>query len=95
MSGFKEVGFIYLEGHGIPPSTVDNVFRKVCTFFLVGTSLFTVTLESRVRHFSVCRLQLKYWIPAGHLKRLLIKYGPTTAGRMNSHGTTLVRTVAM
>jgi isopenicillin N synthase-like dioxygenase len=29
VNGFKEVGFIYLEGHGIPPSKVDNVFRKV------------------------------------------------------------------
>jgi isopenicillin N synthase-like dioxygenase len=30
VDGFKEVGFIYLQGHGIPSSTVDNVFRKVC-----------------------------------------------------------------
>jgi len=32
VNGFKEVGFIYLEGHGIPSSTVDGVFRKVCAF---------------------------------------------------------------
>ena len=30
VNGFKEVGFIYLEGHGIPQSTIDNVFEKVC-----------------------------------------------------------------
>jgi isopenicillin N synthase-like dioxygenase len=35
VDGFKEVGFIYLQGHGIPSSTVDNVFRKVCPFKLV------------------------------------------------------------
>ncbi|KAH9049706.1 Clavaminate synthase-like protein [Lactarius hengduanensis] len=32
VNGFKEVGFIYLEGHGIPSSTVDGVFRKVRIF---------------------------------------------------------------
>lgn len=27
---FKEVGFVYLSGHGIPDSTVKNAFAKVC-----------------------------------------------------------------
>ena len=40
MNGFKEVGFIYLNGHGIPPNTVDDVFKKVCALVsLDGTDL--------------------------------------------------------
>ncbi len=31
VSAFKEVGFVYLSGHGLPESTVQNVFRKVCS----------------------------------------------------------------
>ncbi|KAI0322455.1 hypothetical protein OF83DRAFT_1093395 [Amylostereum chailletii] len=31
--GFKEVGFIYLDGHGIPANTVDNAFKKSAEFF--------------------------------------------------------------
>ena len=30
VNGFKEVGFIYLDKHGIPDSTVKNAFEKVC-----------------------------------------------------------------
>ncbi|KAI0268183.1 Clavaminate synthase-like protein [Gloeopeniophorella convolvens] len=33
VNGFKEVGFVYLQGHGIPSSTVDNVFEKSAEFF--------------------------------------------------------------
>jgi isopenicillin N synthase-like dioxygenase len=29
VNAFKESGFIYLEGHGIPGETVDNVFNRV------------------------------------------------------------------
>lgn len=29
VTGFKEVGFIYLDKHGIPSSTVSNTFQKV------------------------------------------------------------------
>ena len=29
VSGFKEVGFIYLDKHGIPESTVKHTFQKV------------------------------------------------------------------
>lgn len=29
INGFKEVGFIYLDQHGIPDATVKNVFEKV------------------------------------------------------------------
>ncbi|KAI0307091.1 Clavaminate synthase-like protein [Multifurca ochricompacta] len=39
VSGFKEVGFIYLEGHGIPSSTVDNVFKKSAEFFHLPSSV--------------------------------------------------------
>lgn len=31
INGFKEVGFIYLDQHGIPDATVKNVFDKVST----------------------------------------------------------------
>ena len=30
VTGFKEVGFIYLDKHGIPEETVQNAFDKVC-----------------------------------------------------------------
>ncbi|KAH9045327.1 Clavaminate synthase-like protein [Lactarius pseudohatsudake] len=39
VNGFKEVGFIYLEGHGIPSSTVDGVFRKSAEFFRLPSSV--------------------------------------------------------
>lgn len=29
VNGFKEVGFVYLSGHGIPSDVVDNVYKKV------------------------------------------------------------------
>jgi len=38
VNGFKEVGFIYLKGHGISPSKVDNVFKKSADFFLLSSS---------------------------------------------------------
>ncbi|EKM59742.1 uncharacterized protein PHACADRAFT_158152 [Phanerochaete carnosa HHB-10118-sp] len=33
VSGFKEVGFIYLDKHGIPDATVKNAFAKSAEFF--------------------------------------------------------------
>ncbi|KAG8218562.1 hypothetical protein J3R82DRAFT_4203 [Butyriboletus roseoflavus] len=33
VNGFKEVGFVYLSGHGIPGDVIDNVYRKSATFF--------------------------------------------------------------
>ncbi|KAI0747319.1 hypothetical protein BC629DRAFT_1298861, partial [Irpex lacteus] len=33
VNGFKEVGFIYLDKHGIPSSTVSNAFQKSAEFF--------------------------------------------------------------
>ncbi|CCM04877.1 uncharacterized protein FIBRA_07070 [Fibroporia radiculosa] len=33
VNGFKEVGFIYLEKHGIPDSTIKHVFQKSAEFF--------------------------------------------------------------
>ncbi|KAI9447957.1 Clavaminate synthase-like protein [Lactarius indigo] len=39
VNGFKEVGFIYLEGHGIPSTTVDGVFRKSAEFFRLPSSV--------------------------------------------------------
>lgn len=45
VNGFKEVGFIYLEGHGIPSSTVDGVFRKVC-ILVMAYNLVEIALKS-------------------------------------------------
>lgn len=28
VNGFKEVGFVYLSGHGIPADVIDNVYKK-------------------------------------------------------------------
>jgi len=39
VNGFKEVGFIYLEGHGVPPSKIDNVFRKSAEFFRLSSPI--------------------------------------------------------
>ncbi|KAI0254767.1 Clavaminate synthase-like protein [Lactifluus subvellereus] len=39
VNGFKEVGFVYLEGHGIPSSTVEGVFRKSAEFFRLPSSV--------------------------------------------------------
>jgi isopenicillin N synthase-like dioxygenase len=50
VNGFKEVGFIYLEGHGIPSSTVDGVFRKV-RVFQARYSFIKITLEIECRIF--------------------------------------------
>ncbi|KAJ7490307.1 hypothetical protein B0H11DRAFT_2156573 [Mycena galericulata] len=33
VSAFKESGFIYLSGHGIPASTIENAFTKSAEFF--------------------------------------------------------------
>ncbi|KAG9315772.1 Clavaminate synthase-like protein [Chiua virens] len=33
VNGFKEVGFVYLSGHGIPQSVIDNVYNKSASFF--------------------------------------------------------------
>lgn len=40
INGFKEVGFIYLDQHGIPDATVKNVFDKVGTIGEMITSVF-------------------------------------------------------
>ncbi|KAH9965857.1 hypothetical protein BC827DRAFT_1180453 [Russula dissimulans] len=39
VDGFKEVGFIYLQDHGIPSSTVDHVFKKSAEFFRLPSSI--------------------------------------------------------
>ncbi|KAI6047504.1 hypothetical protein EDC04DRAFT_2864561 [Pisolithus marmoratus] len=33
VSAFKEVGFVYLTGHGIQPDVVENVYKKSAEFF--------------------------------------------------------------
>ncbi|KAI6035058.1 hypothetical protein F5J12DRAFT_790770 [Pisolithus orientalis] len=33
VDGFKEVGFIYLTGHGIQPDVIENVYKKSAEFF--------------------------------------------------------------
>ncbi|EEB94362.1 hypothetical protein MPER_06836, partial [Moniliophthora perniciosa FA553] len=33
VGAFKESGFIYIEGHGIPPETISNAFQKSREFF--------------------------------------------------------------
>ena len=29
VNGFKEAGFVYLSGHGIPGDVIDDVYKKV------------------------------------------------------------------
>ncbi|KAH0839850.1 hypothetical protein J3R83DRAFT_800 [Lanmaoa asiatica] len=33
VNGFKEVGFVYLSGHGIPGDVIDSVYKKSAAFF--------------------------------------------------------------
>ncbi|KAG6335108.1 hypothetical protein ID866_3977 [Astraeus odoratus] len=33
VNGFRNVGFIYLTGHGIQPETIENVYKKSADFF--------------------------------------------------------------
>lgn len=39
MSAFKDSGFIYLTGHGIPEKTVQRIFRKSAEFFRLPTDI--------------------------------------------------------
>jgi len=39
VSGFREVGFIYLDKHGIPSSTVSTAFQKSAEFFSLPTDV--------------------------------------------------------
>ena len=31
VAAFKDIGFVYLSGHGIPETTIEGVFKKVWT----------------------------------------------------------------
>jgi hypothetical protein len=46
VNGFKEVGFVYLEGHGIPPNTIDNVFKKVWALVKRDRRLTEIAFET-------------------------------------------------
>lgn len=48
VNGFKEVGFVYLDGHGIPPSTVKDVFEKVYDTRLIVLTCLMLALECPV-----------------------------------------------
>ncbi|KAH9977704.1 hypothetical protein BGW80DRAFT_1283814 [Lactifluus volemus] len=39
VNGFKEVGFIYLHGHGIPSNIVNDAFKKSADFFRLPSSV--------------------------------------------------------
>ncbi|KAF9268193.1 Clavaminate synthase-like protein [Marasmius fiardii PR-910] len=39
VDAFKESGFIYVEGHGIPAETISNVFKKSGNFFKLPTEV--------------------------------------------------------
>ncbi|KAI0053649.1 Clavaminate synthase-like protein [Auriscalpium vulgare] len=39
VNGFKEAGFIYLYGHGIPLSDIDNVYKKSAQFFALPSEV--------------------------------------------------------
>ena len=45
VTGFKEVGFIYLDKHGIPDGTVKNAFAKVNS----GTFVYRAYPDCKVR----------------------------------------------
>ncbi|KIM68908.1 hypothetical protein SCLCIDRAFT_1209126 [Scleroderma citrinum Foug A] len=39
VNGFKEVGFIYLTGHGVQPEMIENVYTKSAEFFKLPESI--------------------------------------------------------
>ncbi|KIJ69981.1 hypothetical protein HYDPIDRAFT_171907 [Hydnomerulius pinastri MD-312] len=39
VNGFKEVGFVYLTGHGIAGDTIDNVYKKSASFFSLPSEI--------------------------------------------------------
>ncbi|KAF9226668.1 Clavaminate synthase-like protein [Gyrodon lividus] len=39
VNGFKEVGFVYLTGHGISGDMIDNVYKKSAAFFSLPTEI--------------------------------------------------------
>ena len=63
MNGFKEVGFIYLENHGIPDGTVKNVFDKVSSIAmfceLVCAFIWVIRAESSSGYLWISRYALE------------------------------------
>ena len=53
VNAFKEVGFVYLSGHGIPDSTVKGAFAKVILCNDNSLSRF-LNILSRARISSIC-----------------------------------------
>lgn len=51
VNGFKNVGFIYLEKHGIPDGVVKNAFTKVRFFDLSMKSIHVTGILDRVQNF--------------------------------------------
>lgn len=68
VSAFKEVGFVYLSGHGIPDSTVKNVFAKVgFRRLLFVTVCLDVSTECRLLQHAF-RYQGKCWISSPQIE---------------------------
>jgi isopenicillin N synthase-like dioxygenase len=58
VSAFKEVGFVYLRGHGIADNEIHNVFGKVCqenlaqvfsNYLFKSKAFFDQPIEQKVR----------------------------------------------
>lgn len=54
VNGFKNVGFIYLEKHGIPDGVVKNAFTKVSLFDPSMKGIHVTGIFDRVQNFFGC-----------------------------------------
>lgn len=90
VNGFKEVGFIYLDGHGIPSSTVKTAFQQVG-----HPSRFDFSSSHRVPERRILPPAHRtegnpFPIPYQHCYRT-----SNMSSRINLHGKTLVRIADM
>jgi hypothetical protein len=87
VNGFKEVGFVYLSGHGISSDTVKSAFEKVRYWIFFKDPLFKLN-EHRVLSSSACPWISRYVYNNSLNRNLRTTYSTS----QNSPGTTLEQT---
>lgn len=82
VNGFKEVGFIYLDKHGIPGATVKNAFGKVRQAFLIYYVLANIHSYTECRTVqTTSREQGKHCNPLVEETRLICSPGQAQVDR--------------
>jgi len=57
VQAFKDVGFVYLTGHGIPETTISTVFQKVRASLVDNMTAFLFNIDGRAPSSSNFRLK--------------------------------------